>query len=55
MAAEIESEVEGAEVELIASGGGVFEVVAEGETLHSKKSTGEFPEPDAVIAALKSR
>lgn len=42
-------------MELIASGGGVFEVAVDGETIHSKKSTGEFPEDGAVIAALKAR
>lgn len=42
-------------MELIASGGGVFEVVADGEPIHSKKSTGEFPETGDVIAALRAR
>lgn len=42
-------------MELIPSGGGVFEVTLDGATIHSKKSTGEFPESDAVIAAVKAR
>lgn len=45
----------GAEVELIPSGGGVFEVAVDGESIHSKRATGEFPESDDVIDALRSR
>lgn len=43
------------DVELIPSGGGVFEVVADGETIHSKKATGGFPDPADVIVALRAR
>lgn len=43
------------DVELIPSGGGVFEVMAEGELLHSKKSTRRFPEPGEIVAALRRR
>jgi selT/selW/selH-like putative selenoprotein len=39
-------------VELIASGGGVFEVVADGRLIHSKKTTGSFPSEKAVLDAL---
>jgi selT/selW/selH-like putative selenoprotein len=39
-------------VRLIASSGGVFEVVADGRLLHSKKSTGRFPSEDAILEAL---
>lgn len=42
-------------MELISSGGGVFEVEADGELLHSKRETGEFPENEDVIAALAAR
>ena len=48
MAAEIKKEF-GVETELIESGGGVFEVVADGTLLFSKKSEGRFPEHSEVI------
>lgn len=41
-----------AEVDLIASGGGVFEVVVDGRLVYSKKETGEFPEEDKLVAEL---
>jgi selenoprotein W-related protein len=47
--------VPGAEIELVASGGGVFEVDVDGERIHSKKKTGEFPKPGAIVAALQAR
>ena len=37
------------------SGGGVFEVEADGELIHSKRDTGHFPEPSAVVDALRER
>jgi selenoprotein W-related protein len=43
------------DVRLIPSGGGVFEVVADGATIHSKKKTGQFPEPADIVSALRSR
>ena len=42
-------------MELIPSGGGVFEVEADGELLHSKKQTRLFPEPGAIVEALRRR
>ncbi len=47
--------MEGVDVELIPSGGGVFEVEADGELLHSKKTTRKFPEPGAIVEALRRR
>lgn len=41
------------EIELIPSGGGVFEVVADGELVHSKKATGRFPDPGEIAGALR--
>jgi len=38
----------GAEVELIASSGGVFEVTAENKLLFSKKGLGRFPEDGEI-------
>jgi selenoprotein W-related protein len=43
------------EIVLIPSGGGVFEVVADGELVHSKKKTGRFPDPGEITAALRGR
>lgn len=45
----------GAEVELIASGGGVFEVVVDGKLVYSKKATGEFPDEAVLLQGLKNR
>lgn len=43
------------EIEMIPSGGGVFEVVADGQLIHSKKRTGRFPKPGEILAALRAR
>ena len=42
----------GAQVSLIASGGGVCEVVVDGRLVYSKKMTGEFPEEERLLADL---
>ena len=42
----------GAGVRLIASGGGVFEVVVDGRLIYSKKATGEFPDEEQLLAGL---
>jgi selenoprotein W-related protein len=47
--------VEGVEVEMIPSGGGVFEVTVEGELVHSKKKMGRFPEPREILEVLRGR
>jgi selenoprotein W-related protein len=39
-------------VELIASSGGVFEVVADGTLIFSKKQLGRFPEENEVALIL---
>jgi selT/selW/selH-like putative selenoprotein len=42
-----------AQVELVKSSGGVFEVTVDGELAYSKKSTGRFPqdaEPEPFLA-----
>jgi selenoprotein W-related protein len=36
-------------LELVPAGGGCFEVTVDGEVVHSKLSTGEFPDPKAVL------
>ncbi len=43
-----------AEVRLVPSSGGVFEVRLGDDLLASKKETGEFPENDAVLSALRA-
>lgn len=43
------------DVELVPSGGGVFEIEVDGERIHSKKATGSFPDNSDVIAALRAR
>ena len=47
--------MEGVEVELIPSRGGVFEIEVDGERIHSKKATGRFPEPEEIVTALEGR
>jgi selT/selW/selH-like putative selenoprotein len=42
------------EAQLIKSGGGVFEVVADGKLIFSKKTEYRFPEHEEIIETLKS-
>lgn len=44
----------GAEIELIASSGGVFEVELDGQLLFSKKQLGRFPN-DGEIAGMMAK
>ena len=47
------SRIDGAEVELVKSSGGVFEITLDGELVYSKKATGRFPawkEVEAIAA-----
>ena len=47
------SRIGGAEVELVKSSGGVFEITLDGELVYSKKATGRFPswkEVEAIAA-----
>ena len=44
----------GIELELVPSGGGVFEVDVDGQRIHSKKKTGRFPDPARIVADLKA-
>ena len=52
MEARIREEFPDAEVELIASGGGVFEVEKDGELIYSKKRTGRHAEWEEVRERL---
>ena len=38
---------------LIPSGGGAFEIRANGKLLHSKLDTGDWPDFDQVVVAIK--
>ena len=42
-----------ASLKLIPSSGGVFEVVVNGQKIHSKIATGEFPNVDEVVAKAR--
>lgn len=52
MAAEIR-EASGVDAELVAGGGGIFQVIRDGRTLYDKKETGRFPKPGEVAALVK--
>jgi selenoprotein W-related protein len=43
------------ELKLIPSGGGCFEVTADGELLYSKLKTGKFPDEKWVLDAVGDR
>jgi selenoprotein W-related protein len=42
-------------VKLIPSGGGAFEIHVNGELIHSKLETGEWPDFDAVAQQVKKK
>ena len=44
-----------ASLKLIPAGGGVFEVVVNGEKIYSKKETGKFPEPAAIVKQVRAK
>ncbi len=44
----------GAEVELIAGSGGVFEVDVDGKNIFSKKALNRFPEEGEVVELIKT-
>ena len=43
----------GVESTLTPGGGGVFEVIADGKTVFSKKSAGRFPETGEIVSMLQ--
>ena len=49
MSAEIE-EASGEKVNLVAGGGGIFEIRRDGEVLWKKQRSGHFPEPGEAAA-----
>ena len=40
-------------MELIASGGGAFEIEADGRLIFSKLASGRFPEDEEILTALQ--
>lgn len=40
---------------LVPMGGGVFEVTVNGKKIYSKKETGEFPDPAAIVKAVRAK
>jgi len=52
LAAELKKRL-GVESNLIAGGGGVFEVSTNGKMIFSKKSEGRFPDPEEIVGALQ--
>ena len=38
------SQIEGADIEMVKSSGGVFEISLDGDLVYSKKATGRFPQ-----------
>ena len=40
---------------LVPAGGGVFEVSVNGQKIYSKKETGQFPEPGAILKAVRAK
>lgn len=52
MKAALEKKYAGIDVELIESGGGVFEVEHEGNLIFSKKQKGRFPDEEEIFLAL---
>lgn len=40
---------------LVPMGGGVFEVTVNGEKIYSKKQTGQFPDPDKILKAVRAK
>ena len=54
MAAEVRSSFPGADVELIPSGGGRFEVARDGTLVFSKKALGRHAEAGEVVRLLRS-
>ena len=39
---------------LVAGGGGIFDVIVDGKLVYSKAQTGRFPEPNEVTELIKN-
>ena len=53
MEAELKSKFDGVGVELISSGGGVFEITLDGDLVFSKRSLGRFPEDGEIEKLIR--
>lgn len=42
-------------LKLVPSSGGAFEVTVNGQIIHSKLKTGQFPDPDAIVKAVRTK
>jgi selenoprotein W-related protein len=42
------------ETELVAGGGGIFDVIVDGEKVYSKFETGRFPEKGEVVGLIRT-
>ena len=42
-------------LKLVPSGGGAFEISVNGKKVYSKLETGEFPDFDAILKAVKTK
>ena len=43
------------DAELIAGGGGIFDVVVDGERIYCKHETDKFPDEGEIVTLLKAR
>ena len=43
----------GADIELVAGGGGIFDISVDSEMVFSKFAEGRFPQPEEVIGLIK--
>jgi len=44
----------GVESELVCGGGGIFDVVVDGDMVFSKRESGRFPEPDEILSKIRN-
>jgi selenoprotein W-related protein len=40
---------------LVPAGGGCFEISVNGQKIHSKLLTGQFPDPDTILKAVRAK
>jgi selenoprotein W-related protein len=52
MGDELQKEIN-AEIELVAGGGGVFDISVDGKMIFSKFEQGRFPQPEEIIKSIK--
>ena len=53
MGDEIKKEID-AEIELVAGGGGVFDISMDGRMIFSKFEQGRYPQPDEIISLIRN-